>query len=467
MNKFSDLTKLLSNAEAVPNARHDQDAASFGEETPAITERLHRGLKRPIVLGMLVVVFLVVGLLVWATISSISGAVLAGGTVRVENNSKEVRHLEAGVISKIFVHEGQRVRRGQVLIRFETTQAQASVDVYQSAVDGARAQIARFQAEAVGARDITFPPELTRRADDPQVAMLMAAQRNLFVSRMMLYRSQAAVLRSQAEQLGTQVAGLRAQVAATSAQSGLIGDELNGVRELNELGYAPRSRLLALQRNAAGLHGQRGSLMSDISRTQQAIGDVRIQLAQLDEKRQTEAADGLRTAQAQLTEAEPKLTAVANSLRQTDVVAPVDGYVFNLTQFTEGGVATGGERLLNVVPFNSRLVIEARVRPNDISDVKVGMPARVTFTGYNPRTTPRVDGRVILVSADAKADEASKESYYVVHIKVEPAELAKAPNVRLTPGMPAQVAIVTSSRTILDYLLGPLTESMRSSLRER
>jgi HlyD family secretion protein/epimerase transport system membrane fusion protein len=222
-----------------------------------------------------------------------------------------------------------------------------------------------------------------------------------------------------------------------------------------------------LQRTAAALNGQRGSLLTDISRSQQEIGDVRIKLAQLDEQRQTEAADGMRTAQAQLTETEPRLTAVRNTLRNTDVVAPVSGYVFNLTQFTEGGVATGGERLLDIVPLNSRMVIEARVSPNDISDVKMGMESRVTFSGYNARTTPPVDGTVTLVSADATTDEATKEPYYTVHIKVEPAELAKAPNVRLAPGMPAQVAIVTSSRTILDYLIGPLTESMRASMRER
>jgi HlyD family type I secretion membrane fusion protein len=201
---------------------------------------------------LLVVVLLVVGLFVWAAVARISGAVLAGGVVRVENNSKQVRHLESGIISKIFVREGQQVRAGQVLIRFDSTEAQSSVDVLQSAVDSARAQIARFQAEAAGAADIQFPPELMQRAGDPQVGLLLAAQRNLFVSRMMLYRSQATVLRSQASQLATQISGLRAQMGATTSQAALIGEELSGVRELNELGYAPRSRMLALQRSAAG-----------------------------------------------------------------------------------------------------------------------------------------------------------------------------------------------------------------------
>jgi len=443
-------------------------APDFDGPGAHMKEAIRLRMRRPIVAGSIVVLVLVFGLLIWAAVAPIAGAVLAAGTVRVENNSKEIRHLEAGVIRRILVQEGQRVKRGQVLIRFDDVQPRAIAQVYQSAVDNAAAQAARFRAEAIGAADVTFPPDLLRRSGDPQVAALIAGQRNLFLSRMMLYRSQAEVLRAQTGQLQNQIAGLRAQVAATEGQAGLIGDELEGVRELNQQGYAPKSRLLALQRNAVGLSGQRGSLMADIARIQQAIGETRIQLAQLDEKRQTEAAEGLRTAQGQLTDTEPKLRAALDTLNQIDVRAPVDGYVFNLTQFTEGGVAGSGQTLMEIVPVDTQLIITTRVRPQDISDVKVGMLARVTLTAYNPRTTPQIEGRVILVSADAASDQKTAETYYVVQVKVEPAELAKAGRgVRLTPGMPAQVSIVTSQRTILDYLLGPITESMQSSMRER
>ena len=468
MNKLTELRRLLRRPDEEETAESWSQASIFDGSPGATNEQIRVRLRRPIVTGSLVVLFLVVGLLLWAAIASVSGAVLAGGTVKVENNSKEIRRPQGGVISEILVREGQRVRKGQLLMRFSDVQSRAAVDVYRSAADSAAAQVARFQAEAADAPAIGFPPDLMSRASDPAVGQLLASQQGLFFSRMTLYRSQAAVKRAQIQQLRTQISGMQAQGAAIGSQSGLIDDELSGVRELSEQGYAPRSRLLALQRNAAQLKGQRGSIIADMARAQEAIGQTMIELAQLDEKRATEAAEGLRTAQAQLTETVPKLRAAQDELNQAEVRSPVDGYVFNLTQFTEGGATTAAERLLSVVPINSQLIITARVKPNDITDVKVGAPARVTLTAYNPRTTPQIEGKVILVSADATIDEQVKEPYYVVQVQIAPAELAKAgPTVHLTPGMQAQVAIVTGNRTVLDYLLGPLTEAMRSSLRER
>lgn len=425
-------------------------------------------LRRPILAGSLVVLVLVFGLLIWAAVASISGAVMAPGVVRVENNTKSIKHREGGVIRQILVREGQRVKRGQVLMRFDRVQGQAGVDIYQAAYDSALATIARFQAEAANAPDIRFPPELLARQNDPQVASLLVGQRGLFLSRMMLYRSQAQLLSEQASQLSTQIQGLQAQVGSVDSQSGLIGDELGGVKELASEGYAPKSRVLALQRNAAGLKGQRGSLVADIARARQAIGAQRMQIAQLDDRRQTDAAQGLRDAQDKLTDAAPKLRASTDNLEQTVVRAPVDGYVFNLTQFTEGGVAQPGETLLQIVPVNLPLLITGRVRTQDVADVRVGMKARITLTAFNPRTTPQIDGVVTLVSADAGQDEATKETFFTIQVRADPAELAKAgPKIRLSPGMPAMIAVVTGSRSILDYLLAPFTDAMRSAMRER
>jgi HlyD family type I secretion membrane fusion protein len=457
------VTRLGGSGPALPAVPQSFDP----EGDYAAREIIRLRMRRPIVLGMLVVVVLVFGALLWASLAPIAGAAVASGTVRVENNSKTLRHREGGVIRKIYVREGQKVRAGQVLIQFDRVQSQASVDIYRSAYDTALANIARFQAEADNAAQIHFPQELLDRQSDPQVQALLDSQRMLFQTRMALYRSEATVLAGQARQLVTQIGGLRAQAAAADAQSGLVDEELTGVSELEKQGYAPRSRLLALQRSAAGIKGQRGSITSDIARARQSIGEIQLQIAQLNDKRQTDAAQGLSEAQAKLTDAAPKLRQTASSLQETVVRAPVDGYVFNLTQYTEGGVAQPGEMLMQIVPANVPLLISAQIHPMNISDVRVGMPARVTLTAYNPRTTPQVDGTVTLVGADAKIDEVTKRPYYEALIKVNPEELAQAgPNVRLTPGMPVSVAVVTSSRTVMDYLLGPLVDAMRVSMRE-
>ena len=472
---MSKLTDIVRQIRGEPDIPADPDPG-FSELDQGESEIIRLRLRRPMIAGLIVVLVLVFGLLLWAIVSPIKSAVLAPAQVQVEGNSKVIKHREGGVIRRIYVREGQLVHAGQVLIQLDPLQAQAGVDVWQAQYQTALADIARLQAQQAGSLEIHFPQQLLAKQNDPQVAALLAGERALHMSTMMLYSSQASALKTQAGQLGTQIQGLRAQMASVEMQSGSIADELNGVRELNRLGYAPKTRVSALDRSAAQLKGQKGSTLAEIARAQQAIGGVQIQIAQLEEKRQGDAANGIRQAQDKLAEAEPKLRANAQSLFQTSVRAPVDGYVFNLTQFTEGGVAGPGERLLDIVPTGSPLVLNAKVKPNDIADVHVGMPARVTLTAFNPRTTPAIDGTVTLVSADATTEDPTlsgmaaqgREPYYAVQIKVDPAQLARIGHgVHLTPGMQASVSIITGSRTIMDYLLGPMTDAMHTALHEK
>ena len=472
MSRFGEIVRQIRGEPAVP-AEPDP---GFSELDQGESEIIRLRLRRPIVAGTVVVLVLVVGLLLWAFLSPIRGAVVAPAQVGVEGNSKVVKHRDGGIIRHIYVHEGQLVRRGQVLMQLDPIQAQASFDVWQAQYDTALADMARLEAQQAGSMEIRFPQELLARQSDPQVAALLAGQRALHSSTMMLYRSQVSALQGQAAQVRTQIQGMRAQMTSIDTQSGSIGDELSGVRELNRLGYAPKTRVTSLERGAAQLKGQKGSVLSDIARAQQSIGNIQIQIAQTEEKLQGDAASGIRQAQDKLAEAAPKLRATTESLFQTTVRAPADGYVFNLTQFTEGGVAAPGERLLEIVPTGTALVLNARVKPNDIADVHVGMPARVTLTAYNPRTTPPIDGVVTLVSADTSTEDPTDpnrmnprtEPFYLVQVKVDPAQLRKVgPGVHMTPGMQASVSVITGSRTIMDYLLGPMTDAMRTAMRER
>ncbi|ATE67174.1 HlyD family type I secretion periplasmic adaptor subunit [Rhizorhabdus dicambivorans] len=455
---------MLTRAEPLP----DDDAGNYATGPGADQAAMDRQLRRPMMMGGLLVLVLAAGLLLWAAFFSITGAVLAPGVVRVENNSKNLSRLEPGIVRQILVREGQKVAKGQLLIRFDDTQTKAAADIFQSVVDSANAQIARFQAEAANAASVTFPADLTARSADPRVAALLASQQTLFQSRMTLYRSQAMVLNSQAQQLETQISGMRIQAQAIDDQARLVREELDGVRELSRQGYAPNSRLLALERSAVQVKGQKGSMLSEMARARQAIGEIRLQIAQLEDRHQTEVSDGIRASQERLADAEPKLRTALQQRQQAEVRAPVAGYVFNLTQFTEGGVAGAGQTLMQIVPTHTQLVVSAEVSPRDITDVKLGMPASVTLLGYNQRKVAPVEGKVSLVSADARSNEKSGISFFLVEITVPAENLAKAgPNVRLAPGMPASVAIVTGERTILDYLLEPFTDSMRSALKER
>lgn len=472
MSKLTDIVRQIRSEPAIPA---DPDPG-FSELDQGESEIIRLRLRRPMLAGLIVVLVLVVGLIVWAIFSPIKGAVMAPAQVEVEGNTKVLKQREGGVVRHIYVREGQFVHAGQILLQLDPIQAQAGVDVWQAQYQTALAEIARFQAQQAGSPEIHFPQELLAKQNDPQVAALLTGERALHTSTLMLYNSQATALKTQAQQLATQIQGLRAQMQSVDMQSGSISDELSGVRELNRLGYAPKTRVNALDRSAAQLKGQKGSTLADIARAQQQIGGVQIQIAQLEEKRQAEAAAGIRQAQDKLAEAEPKLRSTAESLAQTAVRAPVDGYVFNLTQYTEGGVAGPGERLLDIVPTGSPLVLRARVKPNDIAEVHVGMPARVTLSAFNPRTTPPIDGVVTLVSADATSEDPtqpgmagqSREPYYVIQVKVDPAQIARIGHgVHMTPGMQASVSVITGSRSVMDYLLGPMTDAMRTAMRER
>lgn len=458
MNPLPALRKMLARPEPVTET-------SFGippADTPPPSFR--SSMKT----GGLLVLLLVVGLMIWAALFKVTGAVLAPAIVKVESNSKNLSRLESGIVRQIFVREGQKVAKGQLLIRFDDTQTKATVDILQSAVDSADAQIARFQAEAANASDVSFPAEMLRRSADPTVNALIASQRALFQTRMTLYRSQAMVLNSQAQQLETQISGMRIQAQSINDQEALVKEELQGVRELSRQGYAPNSRLLALERNAVAVKGQKGSIVADIARIRQSIGEIRLQVAQLQDRHQTEVSDGIRAAQERLADAGPKLRTALEIQEQTEIRAPVAGYVFNLTQFTEGGVAGGGQMLMQIVPSDHQLVMAAEVAPRDISDVHMGMPARVTLLGYSTRKVTPVEGTVTLIAADARQNEKTGSSAFLVEITVPAENLVKAgPDVHLTPGMQASVAIVTGERTIIDYLLEPFTDSMRTALKER
>lgn len=430
---------------------------------PVLEERL----RRPIVRGAAVVGVFVVGLTLFSAVAKIDSAVVAPGTVRVEDNRKTVRHLQGGTVKAILVKEGQHVKQGQVLLTFDQVQPRATNDVLQNQQDALLAQSARFQAEATGARAVAFPPELTSRTSDPRVAGIIRDQDFLFMTRLQYFETQSAVLSQKLQQLETQIGGVQAQVEAVRESDDLTREELAGYQTLYEKGYAPKTLILRYQRQLADLAGRRGSLVAEITRLRQQIGETRLQQNTLKEQRVSQAAEGLRQMQTSLAEVTPKLAAASQTLDAATVRSPADGYVLDLTQFTVGGVVGAGERLMSVVPANAPLIVTSRIKPQDIDVVKPGMEARVRLSAFNSRTAPPVNATVTTVSADQLVDEKTGEGYFRADLKIEPRELTKLPKgSKLSPGMPAETMIVTGNRSILSYIVSPLTDTIRDALRE-
>ncbi|EJW09723.1 type I secretion membrane fusion protein, HlyD family [Rhodovulum sp. PH10] len=434
----------------------------------SVPPELHARVQRPILLGVLVTLFFVVGGFVWACFAPLAGAVVAQGFVRVEDNRKTIKHRDGGIVRDILVEEGQEVSAGQTLMLLDDVIPRANVDVLRAGYRSALVQRARLEAERDDAASMSLPPELAEQANEPAVQALLRDQENLFASRQAALEGQLDVLSKRKEQLATRVKGLEAQLAATEEQAKFVDDELQGVLQLFDQGLVPKTRARALQRTAADLAGNKGATVAEIARTQQQMGETELQIVQLRQQRAAEVADGLRDVQNRISDALPRLRAAEETLAQTRVLAPVTGYVLNLTQFTRGGVVGAGERLLDIVPTDTPLVLEARVKPDEAYEVAPGMDANVKLSTYEARRLPMIPARVTKVSADRLQDQRTGEPYFTTELAIAPDTLRDlGQQVRVYPGMSATVMIGTGERTVMDYLMAPVRDSLRSALKER
>lgn len=438
-----------------------------GDDNAPMAPELEQRLRRPMVVGGAVIGVFVIGLGIWASLSELATGVPAPGEVRADAMRKTLRHKEAGTVKAILVKEGQLVQAGQPLLLFNDVEARAAVDVMQSQYDTLLAQRVRFAAEASGKPTLEFPAELTGRMSDPRVATLISDQQFLFTTRRQLLDSQAAVLNQRIEQQQTQIVGAQAQLDSTIEQVRLTEEETAGYRRLNEQGFAPKTLILRQERSLADLAGRKGQLISDIARLKQQMGETRLQLASLRDDRESQAAEGLRDSEARLADVTPRLTAAREALANTIVRAPVTGYVFNLTQFTVGGVIGAGEVMMDVVPSGTPLTVTAMIKPEDVEEVHVGQKAKVRLTGLNQRFNDALDGTVSVVSADRMTNEKSGQAFYRVDIRIAPSELKKLKQgVRLTPGMPAQAQFITGDRSVMSFLISPITSTWQDAFRE-
>lgn len=438
-----------------------------GDDRGPMAPELQSRLRKPMIVGAAVIAIFVVGLAVWASLDKLATGITAMGEVRADSMRKTLRHREPGTVKQILVTEGQAVRAGQPLLLFNDVEARAAVDVLQNQYDSMVTQNARFMAEATGAKTLVFPADVMARAAEPGVAQLIRDQQFLFSSRAMLNESQAAVLAQRIEQQQTQVVGQQAQVDSIVVRQRLTQEELDGYRKLNEQGFAPKTLVLRYEGNMAELAGRRGQLVSEIARLRQQMGETRLQLAQLRNERQSQSAEGLRDSQTRLADVIPRLTAARQSLDATVVRSPVDGNIFNLTQFTIGGLVGAGEVIMDVVPRGAPLTVTAMIKPEDVDEVRVGMPVKVRLTGLNQRFNDALDATVSVVSADRLTNDKSGIAFYRVDVRIDPTQLSKLKkDVKMTSGMPASVTVVGGKRSIMSYLVSPITSTWEDAFRE-
>lgn len=433
-------------------------------DKPAVPPPLESSVRGPILQLYGVVLFGFVGFLIWAATASLAGGAVMNGRLAVDGNRKTIQHLEGGIVGEILVKEGDEVAAGQILVRLHDVETRSQLQVLQDRRLATQALQSRLIAERDGAPVLTFSPAM--RAATGAIAEQVAAQERSFVSRRQTRDGQVAILRQKIGQLDRQAEGLQAQLSATEQQIVTVRQELTGVRTLYAQGLAARTRLLALERNAAELQGQRGQLISDLAKGEVAKGEAALQIAQVETSFRSDVLQQLEQVERDLAELDERSAAARDQLERTVIRAPLAGRVTGLAVHTIGGVIGPGAPLMDVVPEGEPLILEAYVSPQDVDKVTVGAEAEVRFPTFSHRTTPSLFGKVQVVSADVLTDKEAKTSYYTARITVPQSEIDRLGGLRLLPGMPAEVILRTTERTALDYLVRPMGELLTRAFKE-
>ncbi len=417
-------------------------------------------------LGSLIVLATFGGGGIWAATTQISGAVIAQGVVGVQSKIKTVQHIDGGVVSDIYVQNGSFVNKGDHLIRLDDTTIVTNMAIVKGRIYDLEASRARLLAERDDKEQIEFPSFLTDNSGDPAVAEIIAGQTAQFYARRTGQTGQAGVLKNRIGQLKEQIRGSEGQRRALKTQADIIAQEISSMLPLLERGLVRRPRILALQREEARLRGEGQKMIGTIASTREAIQGVKQQILQVNRDFRKNLTAELVKTQSRLAELRERLTAFEEKLRRIDIRAPQSGTVHALAIHTVGGVITPAKSILQIIPKKDLIVIEAKIAPTDVDQVKIGQEAAVDLTAFDSDKVPTLSARVRKVSAAGFSDRNTGAPFFSVEIELtEQGREALGTEVRLLPGMPAVVYIRTGSRTPLDMLLKPFNNAIEHAFK--
>jgi len=406
------------------------------------------------------------GFLLWAGLAPLDEGVPGQGVVAIDTKRKAVQHLSGGIVKEVLVGEGDEVKEGQLLIRLDEAVARANYEGARQRYLGLRAMQGRLVAEQSGAAKISFHPDLEKAGADPLIRQQMQNQEQLFMTRRSLLRSD---LQSIEESIQGQQGLLQAyagMLANRRNQLSLINEELGNLRGLVKEGYAPRNRQLEMERMAADSSTAIADLQGNTVRAQRAMGELRQRAISRQQEYRREVETQLADVSREVLSEEQKFKAVSNDLERTEIKAPVAGQVVSLAVQTVGGVIQSGQKLMDIVPENEALLLEARVAPHLIDRVHAQLPVDVRFNSFAHSPQLVVQGKVVSVSGDLLTEPQTGVSYYLARVQVTPEGLKTLGKRQLHPGMPVEVVFKTGERSLLTYLLHPLIKRVSASMKE-
>ena len=433
--------------------------------TKTTDNRGEANVTRPLLLALATGIVFLGGFGAWSAYAPLESAAIAPGVVVVESNRKAVQHPDGGVVGRLLVQEGDTVHNGQVLVQLERTVARSTVERLRAQLNAALALQARLKAERDEAATINFPAELADKADDPAVVELIQAEFRIFEARREQVESQARILRQRSAQVQEEIRGINDEIKAEDRQIRLIREETADVETLVGKGLERKPRLLGLQRQAADIEGRRAQNVARVARGQQSIGENELRALDLKAQLLSDAVQKLRDEEARILGLREKLYAAEDILQRMAIRAPAAGRVQGLKVFTVGGVVPPRETIMEIVPQDERLIVEAQIGTGDIDMVRPGLPVQLRFTAFNQRQSATIDGSVLKVSADRMSDQRTGTPFYLLSIAIDERARLQAGQ-SLQPGMTVEAMVRTGSQTLLAYLTQPLLDSMNRAFRE-
>ena len=416
--------------------------------------------------GIIGTLMLIGGISAWVWLAPISGAVIGPGLVKVDMNRKTVQHQEGGIVGEILVRDGTKVKAGQTLIVLKDVRVDAGNEAVRTQLDAELAKAARLSAETTH-REIEFPAELLERQLDPRVAELLKHESTVFRVRRDALFNQINLLQSQAREARDEIKARSGQMKADDEAIKLQRQELAANASLADKGFVSKTRLLTLQREVAQYESRRAEGAAEMARAQQKVSDLELRAETLRSTFAQEASNELRQTTAAIFELRERLRPAQDAEKRQRITAPISGVVVDLKVTSTGAVIAPREPILDIVPDNADLLVEARIRPEDVAFVHLDAHADVRLTAFRQRITPTVNGTVTYISADRLVDKDNRNvPYYVVQVRVSPEALKQAGGLQLQAGMPAEVFIQTTSRNALQYLVDPILAFLQRSLRE-
>jgi HlyD family secretion protein len=424
--------------------------------------------RRRLMTGYAVSAFIAFGIVGYAANAEIRGAVITQGNMVVEGNLRKIQHQDGGTVHALHVRSGQRVSTGELLLKLEDTQRRAEFSQVVSQLTSHELRAARLEAERDNLATIVFPASVKSRLGEVEVLALADAETTLFDARRRSQRGEEAQLRERAAQTREEIVGLEAQRRSVMEQASITKQELDDLQGLQRQGLTQVSRVNPLRRSFVQLEGQAGELTAQIARARGRISEIELQITQIDKQVLNEATRDLRDTRDKIADLLERRTATEEKLRRTEIRAPIDGVVHQLSVFTIGGVIAPGEAIMQLVPEGEKLLVESRIEPSFIDQVVLGQPAVVRLSSLDSRTTPELAGKVTFISADIEQDQRPPgASFFRARVELNVGEAERLDSQKLIPGLPAEIHIQTKERTILSFFMRPFTDQIARAFRER